>query len=91
MSEKKMAIAPLKRIITRITVTGRKPQIGKPALELFRDEVERYANKLAEKAATQAATMGRTTIRSEDIHYAIKERIIIEEQGEEYETLGGDY
>jgi hypothetical protein len=35
--------------------------------------------------------MGRTTIRSEDIHYAIKERIIIEEQGEEYETLGGDY
>jgi histone H3/H4 len=63
-------LAPLKRKIQQVTVTGRKPRIGERALKSFRLLVERYAEDLATESAKQAAKRGKTTIDGLDIYVA---------------------
>lgn len=67
-----LSLAPLKRIVQAVTRTGRKPMIGKEAMEKYREEVERYASELAVEAACTAARGGRQTIKSHDMETAVK-------------------
>lgn len=70
MSE--LPLAPLKRIVKEEGRHGRTPQIGKEALEAYRDEVERYARELANKTAIMAFQYARTTIKPHDVEVAAK-------------------
>lgn len=70
MSE--LSLAPLKRIVKEEGRHGRTPQIGKEALEAYREEVERYARELAKKSARTAFMYARTTIKPHDVEIAAK-------------------
>lgn len=87
MSSTFLPIAPLKKIIKSLKhpnpqFTGWKPAIGKEALNLYRDEVEKYATQLAEESTKRALMMNRKTVRTHDIEMAALQ--IIENIGDIY-------
>ena len=68
MTDNKMSVARVRRKVKKHV----DKRVGKDSAHLFRDELDKFLEDLADKAAGYADHAGKKTIRPEDVKAAIR-------------------